>query len=147
MRINLMLWEVEDSIRLKNEYKRLKALGIGIYYDWDEEKLLTTTSQSFYFEIYNYAKKSIKYIYVTLGAYNRVDDLISKKQVTLVGPIEPNDIGTSEFSNVFFSNVFEYALMHEVKIQYFDGTVKVFSKTNAQNIRMSLNLQHHLFDN
>ena len=137
----------EDSIRISNEYKELKLLGIGIYYDWEEEQLLTTSSQSFKFEVQNLSKKDIKYVYITLSMYNRVDDIFAKKQVTMVGPIEPGGFGSAEFKNLLLSNVFEYALLNEVKIQYFDGTIKVFSKTNAQNIRMSLNLQHYLFDN
>lgn len=133
-----------DSIRLSNEYKKLKLLGIGIYYDWEEEQLLTTTSQSFKFDVYNFSKKDIKYVYITLGMYNRVDDIFAKKQVTLVGPIEPGGFGSANSKNLLMSNVFEYALLHEVKVQYFDGTVKVFTKTNANNLRMSLNLQSNL---
>ena len=134
----------EDSIRLSNEYKKLKLLGIGIYYDWEEEQLLTTNSQSFKFDVYNFSKKDIKYVYITLGMYNRVDDIFAKKQVTMVGPIESGGFGSAEFKNLLLSNVFEYALLNEVKIQYIDGTVKIFTKTNANNLRMSLNLQSNL---
>jgi hypothetical protein len=134
----------EDSIRLSTEIKKLKLLGIGIHYDWEEEQLLTTNSQSFKFEVYNFSKKEIKYVYITLGMYNRVDDIFAKKQVTMVGPIEPGDFGSAEFKNLQLSNVFEYALLNEVKIQYIDGTVKIFTKTNANNLRMSLNLQDYL---
>lgn len=35
----------------------------------------------------NYSSKIIKYIYLTLSAFNAVDDLVVSKRFTLVGPV------------------------------------------------------------
>lgn len=81
-------------------------------------------------EILNLSKKKIKYVWFTLAAYNPVDDRLTsmgKSSVTIrgIGPIEGQSVGEWSWDHVFWSEVIATMKITQVKVQYFDGTVKV----------------------
>lgn len=84
-------------------------------------------SVDFYIKIINYSKKVIKYVWITVNAYNRVDDFIGSKTVQLVGPFENGASGKATFENMFYNRVFDYGKITKIKIQYKDGSIKELS--------------------
>lgn len=129
-----------DSLRKERE--RLTSIleihtaiksGLVFMWTWNEDGAYVK-SQGFNFEIVNPVKKKIKYVYVDVAIYNPVGDFISKKNLTLIGPIEYSQKSSYNFENVFFSRIAESAKILAVKVQYFDGTVKLFTGTNLKNI-------------
>ena len=81
----------------------------------------------------NLSKKKIKYLYISLSAVNAVGDLVKKKTVTAIGPILPGDAGSYSYDNMFFSNIIEVVKITAIKIQYFDGTVKMITGPVLKN--------------
>ena len=68
-----------------------------------------------------------KYLWVTVTAYNRVNDVIGTKTVQLIGPIDPGDAATGSFDDVMYSKVFHSGKIVRVKIQFMDGAIKEYS--------------------
>lgn len=108
---------------LKND-KLLKA-GLGVTYP-------RYIDGDFYcgYEISftNYSAKTIKYIYLTLAAYNTVDDLVASKRFTLVGPV--NIMEQSSYTDKYaFSGkqAISYFKIKKIEILYTNGTRKEYS--------------------
>ncbi len=85
--------------------------------------------------VINPYKQRIKYIWFTFVAFNPVNDPIKdgisgklEKTVQGIGPIEYGDRGTYNFEDVFYSNVIETMRVNQIKIQFFDGTVKIITR-------------------
>lgn len=74
--------------------------------------------------VMNMSKKTIKYLWVSMNAYNAVDDIIGTKTVQCVGPIPYQETGSYEFENVFYTRVFDSGKLTKLRIQYMDGTTK-----------------------
>ncbi len=99
------------------------------------------------FHIFNCFKKDIKYVYITLAAYNQVDDLQRddlgkcKSQVTCIGPIYSHESSIFEFENLFWdsNDIISYLSVTSVTIQFFDGTKKIYSGNK--------NVKNHYIDN
>lgn len=109
------------------EIQKAIATGLILRWNWSSEGLYSLNTQNFEFKLVNTSKKKIKYVYITVSIKNPVGDFISKKTLTLVGPIDYKEQGKYEFDNVFYSNIVDKSIINSVKIQYFDGTVKLFS--------------------
>lgn len=84
--------------------------------------------------IINPYKQKIKYLWITFQAFNAVDDIIrdgftGKSETTVkgIGPIEYGDKGSYSFESVIYSKVINAMKVKQIKIQFFDGTVKVIS--------------------
>ena len=75
----------------------------------------------------NTSTKKIKYLYITVRAENAVDDLAGIKTTKAIGPIAYNEVGSYSFENLFFSRIIESVRITSIKIQYFDGTIKLIT--------------------
>lgn len=82
----------------------------------------------------NLSSKSIKYVYMTVNIYNPVDDLIGKKTVRGIGPIEGNSNASFSFENVMYSNIATKLSLETIKLQFFDGTTKLLSREAIKSI-------------
>lgn len=83
-------------------------------------------------DFFNGTKKTIKYVNLTLVAYNRVGDVVAdmgnkSKNVRAVGPIAAERDGGLTFEYVFYSPVVYCVKVTALKVQYTDGTTKLFS--------------------
>lgn len=126
---------IEKEHYLKSILTVDSSLKAGLIFMWSwSESGYSLKSQDFNFEIVNGSKKKIKYIWITASIFNPVGDFIGKKTMTAIGPIEYLQKSTYSFENVFFSNVAEEARINQVKIQYFDGTIKTFTGTLLKRI-------------
>lgn len=89
----------------------------------------------FEFAIVNYNPKTIKYIYLTLAAYNPVNDLVQTKRFTFVGPVQELKIGSYENKYAFSSTrAISYYRVKKLEIQYMDLTKKEFSGESLKSI-------------
>ncbi|WP_379090651.1 hypothetical protein [Pedobacter sp. UC225_65] len=73
----------------------------------------------------NMSTKKIKYLYITVRAENAVDDPVATKTAKAIGPILPNETGSYSYDNFFFSKMIESVRITTIKIQYFDGSIKI----------------------
>lgn len=85
-------------------------------------------------EVINPWKQKIKYIWFTLIAHNPVGDLVKDgfsgatyKTVKGIGPIEYSASGSYKFESVFYSKVIETMTVKTIKIQFFDGSIKIIN--------------------
>lgn len=86
--------------------------------------------------INNLAKKTIKYIFITVTATNPVDDKVGTKTVKAVGPIKTNDSGTYKFENLIYSKTAQYLGIDLIKVEFIDGTLKIITKPEIQKIKL-----------
>lgn len=115
---------LDKFVRLKFDGARKNSLGItdfGINLSDLDDDYVTGFRATYW----NFSKKKIKYIYTTITALNAVDDVIQRKTLTSIGPIEPEDAGSYSFDKAFFSKLIESIRISQLKIQYFDGTTKI----------------------
>lgn len=85
----------------------------------------------------NYSKKTVKYIWFYITAYDAVGGRLSSFGKTIVelkgiGPVIYLDGGTYDFERVFYSKVVDKVKIIKVRIQYMDGSFKDF--TNIASI-------------
>lgn len=79
-------------------------------------------------------KKKIKYVYITLSAYNRVDDLQkdaygkSTSKIRCIGPINSHDSQYFSFEDIFWdlNDDISYVCITSVSFLFFDGTKKTY---------------------
>lgn len=107
---------------------KTKGLAVLNWSYYDESEYTSGTSAKI--EVYNPAKKTIKYIWFSFVGYNAVGDVVSSKGQTIrtmkaVGPIKEKETGSYEFSYVWFSDLVQTAKLKAIKIQYMDGTFKL----------------------
>lgn len=88
-------------------------------------------------QILNPVKKKVKYAWFTLAAYNAVGDrtgdrIHGLKPITLkgVGPVEQWEGGGWEFEHVWYNGTIDCVRITQIKIQYMDGSIRVFDKPN-----------------
>ena len=82
----------------------------------------------------NYDKRTVKYVMFSVTAFNPVDDVVGKKTVRAVGPIEEDDVGTYEFENVILSNTATQLSIDLIKIIYMDGTQRIIPKADVDSL-------------
>jgi hypothetical protein len=134
----LMLEQLElakqAQIRKENALKKAVSYGIVIpSFLFIDNK----NSIDFWVRVYNPSEKTMKYLWITTTAYNRVKDLIGSKTVEVVGPIEHQQTPRFQFENTFYSKVFGYGKISKIKIQYMDGSIKEFSGAKLEAIVFS----------
>lgn len=128
---SLVSWAKEIS---KDFLKKCKPHGISIIFANVKSEYFTGKGMNII--IQNPTTKTIKYAYITLVGYNPVNDpedvSPGKKSITLtlVGPLEPNDIGSYHFNYVWKTNLVEYAKIINVKVKYMDNSIKVVPNPN-----------------
>ena len=96
------------------------------------------------FTFYNCFNKRIKYINITLTAYNGVGDIqrddIGRSSAKLrgIGPIEKGDIASYDWDELFWddNNIINKVLITNISFTFFDGTTKSYSgKANIDKHR------------
>lgn len=96
------------------------------------------------FMFYNCFNKRIKYINITLTAYNGVGDIqrddIGRSSVKLrgIGPIEKGDIASYDWDELFWddNDIIDEVLITNISFTFFDGTTKSYSgKANIDKHR------------
>jgi len=114
-------------------YKAIKRNGLSIS-TFD----VTGSDYTIGFDISlsNFGNKTIKYVFITVTSTNPVHDKVGTKTVKAVGPIKPDETGSYEFEDIIYSTTAKYLSIDNVKIQYMDGTIKLISKSDVQNIRI-----------
>lgn len=77
--------------------------------------------------------KTIKYVKVTWKLFNSVGDPIpgknagsATKQTRLVGPLEPEESGYTEFENVWYSPVATCAEIRKIEVEHIDGSSFIY---------------------
>lgn len=84
---------------------------------------------------YNGSKKTVKYVYLTVQAYNSVDDPVGRPlSRRCIGPIYSGDGASYDFEYLWFTDVVDYTKITSLKVQYMDNSVRAFK---AANCRMS----------
>ena len=87
------------------------------------------------FKFYNCFNKRIKYINITLTAYNSVGDIqhddIGRSSAKLrgIGPIEKGDIASYDWDEIFWddNDIINKVLITNITFTFFDGTTKSYS--------------------
>ena len=96
------------------------------------------------FKFYNCFNKRIKYINITLTAYNGVGDIqrddIGRSSAKLrgIGPIEKGDIASYDWDEIFWddNDIINKVLITNITFTFFDGTTKSYSgKANIDKHR------------
>ena len=96
------------------------------------------------FTFYNCFNKRIKYINITLTAYNGVGDIqrddIGRSSAKLrgIGPIEKGDIASYDWDELFWddNDIINKVLITNITFTFFDGTTKSYSgKANIDKHR------------
>lgn len=96
------------------------------------------------FKFYNCFNKRIKYINITLTAYNGVGDIqhddIGRSSAKLrgIGPIEKGDIASYDWDDLFWddNDIINKVLITNITFTFFDGTTKSYSgKANIDKHR------------
>lgn len=96
------------------------------------------------FKFYNCFNKRIKYINITLTAYNGVGDIqrddIGRSSAKLrgIGPIEKGDIASYDWDELFWddNDIINKVLITNISFTFFDGTTKSYSgKANIDKHR------------
>jgi hypothetical protein len=129
--------------RIKKEtYNKIKKNQIFIH-----KELYSYSRYKFgkKFRFFNCFNKSIKYIEMTLVAYNAVGDVqrddIGRSSVKLkgIGPIPPDEYGTYDWDELFWddNDIIERVVPTKIAITFMDGTIRTFSgKSNIDKHRM-----------
>ena len=108
--------------------KQIFYLGNEIYdsgYGWDGVKI----------KFYNCYKKTIKYIYCTLTAYNYFGDVQADRSgrstadIRCIGPIEPGDGGSFSFDDIMNNKngIIEYYRPTKITITFIDNSTITFN--------------------
>lgn len=107
-------------------FVKTSKYGIGlITYRPTGDKLSTGAS----FKIFNPSKKTIKYVWFTVGGENPVGDLVKVgasyyKTLKAIGPVEPQGIADWSFEYIWLTNIVETLKLTTIKIQYMDNTFR-----------------------
>ena len=79
----------------------------------------------FQIKFFNPTSKTIKYIVIYTTALNGVNDAMGRKTARGIGPIEPGDGGTYDFSNLFYDrNGIIQDVSVRIELTYTDGSRK-----------------------
>jgi hypothetical protein len=137
-----ILYRVRDFDRALSLRDKLLKKGLAIYsrsiYDTSEY----TQGTGFKVKVINTSKKTIKYISFTVVGYNSVKDTVRGRfgktpyiTVKGVGPINQWDGGEYNWEYMWFTDLVQTHKITQVKVQYFDGTIKVYG--NVDEILLS----------
>ncbi len=129
------LLKVKEAL-LKNAREKNIVL---VDWTWGYENEYSS-SVDFHAKIVNPYKQRIKYISFTFSATNPVGDpaldkFTGKRSVTLrgIGPVEYGDFGEWDFEDAFYCRTVESIKISTIKIQFFDGTIKVINNPISLN--------------
>lgn len=125
----------QEKERIENAIKNKTLINAGLSVTYPEY-----LDGEFYcgYEISftNYSSnKIIKYIYLTLSAYNTVDDLVVSKKFTLVGPIQ--FMGEANYKDKFAfdgKRAISYYKIKKIEVLYTNGSRKEYSGSLLKSI-------------
>jgi hypothetical protein len=122
---HLALIEEGRKLDVYNKLLAQKNRGIAVLFSSVIDREYSSY-QGMKFEFFNPTQKTIKYVWVTIAGYNRVDDKVGNGTVTVkgLGPIDPQSFGTLAWETVWYNALVDYCVVKSVKIQYMDGTIK-----------------------
>lgn len=124
----IMNKEKNDLLKTLKSYEK-KGFAVTSWSFSDHDKYSSALDASI--EIFNPTKKTIKYVWFTLTAYNPVGDIVGKpKTVNAIGPVKPYEGASWDFEYVFFSKVVDCMRISKIKIQYVDGTFREYPNPN-----------------
>ena len=97
------------------------------------------------FKFYNCYQKEIKYINLTICAYNRVGDLQrddlgrSKKDVRCIGPLEKGEVASYDFDELFWddNDIIHRLVVTYVKVTFMDNSVITYSGQKGVELHMA----------
>lgn len=124
--------------KLYNELNRRQIFILKDLYSYSEYRFGKK------FKFYNCFNKRIKYINITLTAYNGVGDIqrddIGRSSAKLrgIGPIEKGDIASYDWDELFWddNDIINKVLITNITFTFFDGTTKSYSgKANIDKHR------------
>jgi hypothetical protein len=93
-------------------------------------------SAGFSIQLDNYKRNSkIKYSYITITAFNPVNDIEATKTFTCIGPVAYLSSGRYNFDNAFFSKVITKLRLTKIIIEYMDGTKRAFEGALLKDIQ------------
>ncbi len=127
--------EIDSLVKiLEKTYSKLRTNNLFLYeWSWsypNEYSSFTDISVT----VLNPFKQKVKYLWFTFRAFNPVGDIVkdgltgkADKTVQGIGPIEYGDQGSYTFESVFYSKVIESMKVTQIKIQFFDGSVKTIT--------------------
>jgi hypothetical protein len=127
----------EENKQLRKDVVRYKKQGLVVR-EWsftEPDDVVGGVDVSF--RILNPSPKTIKYIWVSVVAYNPVGDrtgdrIHGLKPVPLkgIGPISQWEGGAWEFENVWYNQTIDCVRIALIKVQYMDGSIRIFDKPN-----------------
>ena len=128
-------FDFDKALKLKS---RVEKKGIVItdrrIYDTSEY----TDGTGFSVSVVNLSEKIIKYISFTVVGYNPVKDVVRGRPgkspyitVRGVGPINPREGGEYDWEYLWFTDLVETHKISLVKIQYMDGSVKIYNNPES----------------
>ncbi len=134
--------KVKDSLEAEMKLAKARQQGLGIYsfdYDYANEY---SSFVDINIGVFNFSKKTIKYVYFFFSAEDAVGGKISSFGKTIftakgVGPIEANDGGYYEFDNLIYSKIVDYVYAVKIDVEYMDGTKKSFPKPIRLRLKSS----------
>ena len=132
-------WLLGRLDALEKFRKQKKILIIGQDYSYSHYQF------GLKFKFYNCYQKEIKYINLTICAYNRVGDLQrddigqSKKEVRCIGPLEKGEVGTYDFDELFWdeNDIIHRLVVTNVKLTFMDNSVVSYSGQKSVELHMS----------
>lgn len=138
--VNWLYKNIDLSLTFRNDratkYERTPFSGIAKHnlYVHNFKVNGNEYTTGFSISVANRAKKVIKYAWVTVTAFNAVDDPVGTKTVQGVGPVSPGEDGEWTFERVIYSKVVDYLRITGLKVQYMDGTQKLIPKSEIQSV-------------
>lgn len=119
-----LIWYDLEMEKSKKIFEKCKINGIAIIDAHPTDESEYTEGTGYNIKFFNTSKKTIKYIWYTLAAYNPVDDLIGIKTIKGVGPIKSESFGEFDFNYIWLTDLVDTIKLKSLKIQYMDGTFK-----------------------
>ncbi len=101
----------------------------------DQEYSFSSYQFGLKFEFYNCYQKAIKYINLTITAYNRVGDIqrddlgSSKKDIRCIGPLEKGETGIYDFDELFWDerDIIHRLVATNIKVTFMDNSTLSYS--------------------
>jgi hypothetical protein len=147
---NVIDKEVQEAIQ---PFIGVEKYGLGII-NYNATADYSSTGATF--KIINPSKKTIKYIWFTVGGENPVGDLVKTnvgyyKTLKGIGPVARLEVSGWSFDYVWLTDVVETLKLTTIKIQYMDGTFRTIKynknmyigETAYSNLITALNKQKH----
>lgn len=131
--------ELEELTKMLTYYKSNGIFILNQRYSFSDYKF------GLEFEFFNCFKKDIKYIYLTIGAYNQVGDKQRDEvgrdtaETRCIGPISPSSTATFDFDELFWNRngIIDKLKLEKVVVTFMDNTsVTYVGKSKIDKLRL-----------